>query len=69
MWSLRKKRILLKVRIKIGKKGIMTADMDWGRFLVTPCALTSSHVVISKRGMAVRRGRPVEQVCNRKETT
>ena len=35
----------------------------------TSCALTSCHVVISKQWVAVRRGRPVEQVCNRKETT
>ena len=36
---------------------------------MTPCALTSCHIVISKQGMAVRRSRPNEQVLNRKETT
>ena len=36
---------------------------------MTPCALTSCHVVISKQWEAVCRGRPVEQVCNRKGTT
>ena len=35
---------------------------------MTPCALTSCHVVISKQGVAVCWDRPVEQVCNRKET-
>ena len=43
--------------------------MTWilGSFLVTPCALISCHVVMCR--MAVRHGRPVEQVCNQNETT
>ena len=43
--------------------------MDLGSVLVTQCALTSCHVVISEQGGEVRQGGPVEQVCNRKETT
>ena len=39
--------------------------MSWifGSFLVTPCALTSCHVMISKQGTRV------QQVCKRKDTT
>ena len=42
--------------------------MDFGFVPLTPYALTSCHIVISKQGMAERRSRLVEQVCNRKET-
>ena len=45
--------------------------MTWifGSFLVTLCALTSCHVVISKQGDGSMSGSQVQQVCNRKETT
>ena len=49
MRSLWKKRLLQKVRIKIGKKGIMSVDMDLGFVPGEPCALTTCHVVISKQ--------------------
>ena len=41
--------------------------MTWifGSFLVTPCALTSCHFVISKQGDGSVSG---QQVCNQKET-
>ena len=48
---------------------IMIVDMVLGSFLVPPCALTSCHIVISKQGDGSVSGRPVKQVCNRKETT
>ena len=45
--------------------------MTWilASFLVTPCALTSCYVLISKQGMEECQGSPVQLVCNRKVTT
>ena len=45
--------------------------MTWifGSFLVTPCALASCHILISKQEDDSASGHLVEQVCNRKETT
>ena len=41
----------------------------FGSFQVTPCALTSCHVLISKQGDKARQGRLIKQVCIQKETT
>ena len=45
--------------------------MTWifGPFLVTPGALTSCHIVISKQGDGSGQGRQAQNVCHRKETT
>ena len=45
--------------------------MTWifGPFLVTPCALTSYHAVISKQGDSSGRGSQIQQERNRMETT
>ena len=49
---------------------IMTVYMDLGVCSWWPCVLWQAVTLwLVNRGMAVRRGRPVEQVCNRKETT
>ena len=47
---------------------IMTVDKDFGFVPGDPVCFDKLYVVISKQGVAVRRGTPVEQVCNRKET-
>ena len=61
-------RVMDKVLYNMTKCYIMTVDKDFGFVLVTPYALKAVTLWLVNLGLVMRRGRPVEQVCNRNET-